>query len=156
MTNDATRQPEASARTGSSDLDLVERLQLLSLTFETRHRIGCSLDVSREHLRTDPLVGDVLARTVEELLANVGRHAKASRVEITSASRDDGSTVLLVKDDGVGFDFSAPGMVPSESGRGGLLVADKRLREIGAYLEITSESGTCITIVLPGRQVIVD
>jgi signal transduction histidine kinase len=136
--------------------NLVERLRSLCLAFETRHRIACVADLSREQLGIDPIVADVLVRTVEELLANVARHARASRVEITSVSRADGATLLLVKDDGIGFDLSSPSMLPRDGGGSGLLVADEQLREIGAYLEIASESGACVTIVLPGRAVIVD
>jgi signal transduction histidine kinase len=164
MTDDAKRPPGSLA--GQSPPvddagnhpalgDLVERVQVLCAKFGLKHRIECLLDLSRDHLRADPVVADVLVATVQELLDNVGHHANASRVEVLSAFRDDGSTVLCVRDDGIGFDLASPGMSPPESCRSGLMLADSRLREIGAYLEIGNESGACVTVVLPGRQIVV-
>ena len=46
-----------------------------------------------------------LYRIAQEALTNVAKHAHASRVDVLLESRD-GYLVLVVEDDGVGFDRS--------------------------------------------------
>ena len=48
-----------------------------------------------------------LYRIAQEALTNVAKHAQASRVDLMLESRDH-SIVLVVEDDGVGFDIEDP------------------------------------------------
>jgi signal transduction histidine kinase len=85
-----------------------------------------------------------LFRVAQEALANVAKHASASRVALTLSYLED--VVLLdVRDDGAGFD---PGSTnePAESGdhRGGgygLSTMRQRLLGVGGTLEIESRPG---------------
>lgn len=66
---------------------------------------------------------------VREILSNVARHAKASEIEIR-LSGEDGEVVLVVEDDGVGFD-------PSSAVRGqGLANIEERANRLGGKVEI--------------------
>jgi two-component system CheB/CheR fusion protein len=91
-----------------------------------------------------------LYRIAQEALTNVAKHAHASRVDVLLESRDD-SVVLVVEDDGVGFDRSDDSM----NGRGvGLLGMRERAALIGAEFEVESRSGqgTSIFVRYPGKN----
>lgn len=82
-----------------------------------------------------------LLRTAQSALANVRRHAHASRVTVSLI--DDGDTVRLdIIDDGRGFDVNA-GRTPSggDDGGYGLDFISGRLRELGGGLDIASRCG---------------
>jgi signal transduction histidine kinase len=93
-----------------------------------------------------------LLRTAQEALANVAKHAHASRVAVTlSYMRDVVS--LDVSDDGVGFSPTAPGAPGPErppddaaSGGFGLTAMRQRLEALGGQLAIESELGGGTTI----------
>lgn len=86
-----------------------------------------------------PEVETTLLRAAQEALANVARHAGASRVALTLSYMED-VVSLDVRDDGAGFDLSAP-RVASEDGGHGLAAMRERLRRIAGTLEVESEPG---------------
>ena len=91
-----------------------------------------------------------LYRIAQEALTNVAKHAHASRVDVLLESRED-SVVLVVEDDGVGFDGSDSSM----RDRGvGLLGMRERSALIGAQFEIESKpgEGTSIFVRYPGKN----
>jgi signal transduction histidine kinase len=92
-----------------------------------------------------PDVEVTLLRIVQEALANVAKHAKASRVGITLSYMDD-LVSLDVRDDGRGFvrdEGFGPGF--------GLTVMRQRVEGIQGKLEIESEPGvgTAISATIP-------
>jgi two-component system CheB/CheR fusion protein len=78
-----------------------------------------------------------LYRIAQEALTNVAKHAHASRVDIMLETRDH-SVVLVVEDDGVGFD---PGDSDAHDRGIGLLGMRERAALIGASLELESKPG---------------
>jgi signal transduction histidine kinase len=80
--------------------------------------------------------------TVAESLANSLKHADAKNVEIT-LSRSNGSLLIRVSDDGVGFDE-----MPATGS--GFVNLGERLAALGGRLEVTSKpgEGTTVTAVL--------
>jgi len=82
-----------------------------------------------------PLAEHVL-RIVQEGLANVARHAHATRA-VVRLSRDAGGVQVEVRDDGVGFDPVAAG----QAGHFGLLGLCERVQSVGGTLEIESAPG---------------
>ncbi len=92
-----------------------------------------------------------LLRLVQEALANVRKHAKASRVAV-ALRQTDGSLFVSVEDDGIGFDPQAP----SRSGfpRFGLATMRERAESIGARLTLDARPGrgTRLTVELPRRD----
>jgi len=82
----------------------------------------------------------VLLRAAQEALANVRKHAGAGRVEVSL----DGA-VLVVADDGAGFDPAAP------TGGYGLAGMRRRVAEIGGTVSIASgPSGTRVEVRCSG------
>jgi signal transduction histidine kinase len=96
-----------------------------------------------------------LVRTAQGALANVRRHAHASRV-VVSLSEVGDSVRLDVVDDGVGFalDTLRPRGGSLESGGYGLPSTKARLRELGGGLDIESApgEGTALTAYVPLRR----
>ena len=83
-----------------------------------------------------------------ELLANVVRHADASRVAVTLAE-DDGDLSLVVADDGRGFPFERPAEALAE-GHVGLASQRVRVEAVGGTMDVASgPDGTRAEIRLP-------
>jgi signal transduction histidine kinase len=127
--------------------DLATRLRQLCEAWSVQTGLDCRLLVRPEHARFDAAVADVLYQAVRELLALLRRQAK-SGFEVSSALRDDGALALSVTTDGDSLAASL------EQDRVGLWGIDQRLREIGAYLEIATDTGRA-SVVLPGQLVLV-
>ena len=108
-----------------------------------KHRIEASFESSGVVERLPARVETVLYRLVQEALTNVVRHARASRVDVVLTVRDD-TLVVLVEDDGVGFD---PYSVSAEDHLG-LFGMRERTEMIGGTLVIESEPGKGTTIML--------
>jgi signal transduction histidine kinase len=94
-----------------------------------------------------PEVEVTLLRTAQEALANVAKHAKASRVGVTLSYMEDLVT-LDVRDDGVGFDVDRP---PGGTGGYGLTAMRQRLGLVTGELDIESEPGvgTAVSARIP-------
>jgi PAS domain S-box-containing protein len=88
-------------------------------------------------------VETILYRTVQEALTNVVRHARATRVDVVLMVRED-KLVVLVEDDGVGFDPNAV----STDHHLGLFGIRERSEMIGATLVVESEPGKGTTIMM--------
>ena len=95
-----------------------------------------------------PEVEVTLLRVAQEALANVAKHAAASRAWITLSYMGDVVT-LDVRDDGAGFD---PALTPDrDTGGFGLIAMRQRVQRLAGQLEIESEpgSGTVVSATLP-------
>ena len=86
-----------------------------------------------------------LYRVAQEALANVAKHAGASRVGVTLSYLDD-QVVLDVRDDGRGFSRGRDGGF-------GLTVMRQRMDGVGGTLAVESEpgAGTAISASVPGE-----
>jgi PAS domain S-box-containing protein len=93
-------------------------------------------------------VAITLFRICQEALANVHKHARATRVDLTLSSKD-GGTLTRICDDGVGF---APDPASDDSYRHfGLLEMRERAEIAGGWWSVTSTpgSGTTVQFWLP-------
>jgi PAS domain S-box-containing protein len=84
---------------------------------------------------------------VRELLANVVKHAKASRAKIT-ARRVNRSLVIHVADDGIGFNPSKLKSRLYDNQGFGLFSIRERLRHLGGQMEVKSIKGRGTRIIL--------
>lgn len=114
--------------------------------FSADTAVACALE---DHLPVEP-PSDVRAcvyRVVHEALANIRKHAGATRVDVRLERRDDGVSAS-VSDDGVGFD---PDAARDRSGHVGLDVMRERAELSGGWLraESTPGSGCTVTIWVP-------
>ncbi|MBI5042338.1 MAG: hypothetical protein HZC10_00575, partial [Nitrospirae bacterium] len=81
-------------------------------------------------------------RTYKEALTNIIKHSKAKSVEV-ALSVNTANITLTIKDDGIGFK-------EDEKGRGrGISNMNIRAKELGGWLTITTDNGTCITLKIP-------
>ncbi|MGC5308474.1 sensor histidine kinase [Micromonospora zamorensis] len=97
-----------------------------------------------------PEIEVTLLRAAQEALANVARHAAASRVGLTLSYMTDVVT-LDVRDDGTGFDVTGQ-PAPREPGGGyGLTAMRQRVTRVGGELAVESEpgSGTAVSASVP-------
>lgn len=101
-----------------------------------------ALDLSRDEV-------SLLYRSAQEAIRNVVSHARASEVSV-SVDRRTASTVLVVEDDGIGFD---PEMLAdrSRAGHVGLRGLVGLVQDAGGEIEVRSEPnrGTFVQISLP-------
>jgi signal transduction histidine kinase len=99
----------------------------------------------------DPILEGVMFRFLQECLHNVKKHSRAGKVSVTLRTDDPVKCVLLVEDNGRGFDTKA--INSSEllaSGRIGLLNMQERAHILGGHLTIKSQPGqTIVELDLP-------
>lgn len=90
-----------------------------------------------------------LLRTAQEALANVAKHAEASRVQLTLSYMEDLVT-LDVRDDGAGFEPGAE-RAGSEEGGFGLVGMRQRVQRLTGRLDVESEpgGGTAVSASVP-------
>lgn len=85
-------------------------------------------------------------RIVQESLTNVVRHARASRADVIVDYQDE-KVVVIVEDDGVGFDTTQA----HKSGHLGLVGMEERAEMLGGilYAESTPNVGTTLFVEIP-------
>ena len=96
-----------------------------------------------EEARLPEDVETTLYRIVQEALTNAVRHARASNVDVILELRD-GKSIVVVEDDGVGFDTTEI----RKSGHLGMLGMQERAQMAGGTLQIESRPGGGTTIVV--------
>jgi len=130
------------------DLGLAPALEFLAEGFSSRTGIPIRVEGSTQG-RLDPSIETTIYRVVQEALANIGRHSRASAATIRLA-RERGSLRCVIRDDGVGFEtvrFRAEGRR-----RGlGLLGIRERLDAVRGRVLIRSipGQGTEISVAVP-------
>jgi signal transduction histidine kinase len=126
---------------------------LVDLGLEDALRSECEQISSRQSIRAELRVRDLptaiprevaigLFRIAQEGLRNAIRHGRASWVEISLAGMDDG-LLLVVHDNGIGFDVSRRRHTPSL----GLSSMRERSRLLSGHMDIESEPGQGTTVV---------
>ncbi|NCC31669.1 MAG: GAF domain-containing protein, partial [Chloroflexia bacterium] len=119
-----------------TESNLDELLHQLAAAFVGRSRLQITVEVEGEaERRLPPEIQVALYRIAQEALNNVVKHANASHVVLT-LTFTPGHVVLVVQDDGRGFDATT---VRSHSL--GLGIMRERAAKIGARLEMTSRIG---------------
>lgn len=127
--------------------DLGLRAALTNYVREWSERHDVAAEVHTSGLLDDRLTSEVetaLYRIAQEALNNVAKHARAKRVEVI-LERRPGCVLLIVEDDGVGFDAARPA-----AGRHGFGLVGMRERAtlVGASLEIETTPGHGTTILV--------
>lgn len=126
------------------DFELVRAVEEACRKFESRTR-GLTVTFRCDG-RERPLSSDValtLFRVLQESLANVARHAQATRAEVVLRFTDE-VCELDVRDDGRGFDATKAPPV----GHYGLLNMQERAQRVGGVAQVTSRAGEGTRILL--------
>jgi signal transduction histidine kinase len=134
----------------------LERVGLSAVLRASLERLSAEsgIDVElHDELETPPPSdgGIVIYRITQEALANVRKHARATRAVVT-LSQEDGGCLVQIRDDGQGFD-------PAESaGNGskhfGLTVMRERAETVGGWIRVESlpGEGTVVEAWVPGAR----
>lgn len=146
---EARRSVQALRPGPLTDDGLVAALRATVERWEQQHGIPAHLEVAGPVDPDDEAVQVALLRFVQEGLANVARHARATAVTVTVSAVGD-ELIVDVFDDGVGFEPSALGPGDATGGLG-LAGAGERLSAVGATLGIESSigGGTTVTATVP-------
>jgi signal transduction histidine kinase len=94
--------------------------------------------------RLSPDLDIVLYRITQEALSNVLRHSSAREVSVVLERRRDKGIILVVEDDGRGFDVA----VANRSDRLGIPGIRERAEMLGGTLLVESSPGSGTTLVV--------
>ncbi|MCB0197609.1 MAG: PAS domain S-box protein, partial [Anaerolineae bacterium] len=114
---------------------------------EKKHGLRTQFFGPGQSLALSDDVQTILFRNVRELLTNVIKHAKASKVRVRLDKEDD-KAVVTVQDNGQGFDPQATITEADREGRFGLFSIRERMSDLGGTLEIVSAPGRGCTATL--------
>jgi PAS domain S-box-containing protein len=127
--------------------DLGLRAALANYVKDWSQRVRVHAELHSSGLLDDRLPSETettLYRIAQEALTNVARHSRATSVDVILERRGD-QVVLIVEDNGVGFD---PGRSSSRRPGFGLLGMKERAALVGATLQIESQPGKGTTVLL--------
>lgn len=144
--NEARRSVDALRPAALETARLSEALADVSARWSALQGIPVRVTTTGTVLPLAPDTEFALLRTAQEALANVAKHAGATRVGVT-LSYLEGEVALDVRDDGKGFDLSRPG------GGFGLAIMRQRVEGLAGSLRVESEigGGTGISACVPWR-----
>lgn len=126
----------ASPATLSADQrDIVTGVHALSAQINTPVEFTGVTEV-----RVDADVADAIEGAAREALANVDRHARASRVTVTVTARE-----VRIADDGIGFDIGSPRVAQRFGVRNSIR---GRMADVGGHVRIDSHPGGGTTVVI--------
>ncbi len=132
------------------DLGLVAALQWYVERHVERTTLAGHFITDLDEIRVDPEVATACFRVTQEALTNIARHARAEgfRVELRASPTE---LLLIVRDDGVGFDPIAALTGASQVRSLGLAGMRERVELVGGHIEFRSEpeAGTEIRAVFP-------
>jgi signal transduction histidine kinase len=132
------------------DLGLVPAIRWCLVREARRSGIQASLLAAPSVPRLDPDLESSCFRVVQEALANALKHAHASHVRI-EIRMDADRLVLIVEDDGVGFDLRHALKEMPLGGIQGLQEMTERMSLLGGTLDVMSEvdGGTRVQASVP-------
>lgn len=128
------------------ELGLPAAVEWEAAEFEKRMEIPCVVNCKSEDLSVDPELGNALFSVFREILTNISKHAKATRVDV-ELGVDDTTLILKVRDNGRGIVHTD--LLKSNSfGLRGML---ERARHLGGEVTFDGgpDKGTAITVSLP-------
>jgi signal transduction histidine kinase len=126
-----------------SDAALGDAVDRLVSRFRDEAGLTIDLDLELESAGVLPRDSQlVLLRCLQESLANVRKHAAATRVEVRVSAGADGAAELIVTDDGRGFDVAA------RRDGFGLEGMAERVSLAGGAFEVSSITGGGTTLVV--------
>ena len=126
------------------DLGLIPALHSFMKSFATRTGVRPSLTAFAAVEQLDTPKRTVLYRVAQEALTNVGRHAQASRVEVSIHKLPD-CICMKIKDDGKSFNVERT-LHANGGKRLGLLGMRERVEMVGGKFVVESSPGKGTTI----------
>jgi signal transduction histidine kinase len=154
---EARRSVQALAPEPLAGARLPDAIQDVSQRWCQLHGLEVSFTTTGTPRVMPPEIEVALLRTAQEALANVAKHAHATRVGLTLSYMENLVT-LDVRDDGVGFvtvNGSMPRRPRDDQGGFGLSGMRQRVQGVAGTLEIESEpdGGTAVCAAIPAAPV---
>ena len=134
------RRISTELRPAVLDLGLAAAVEWQVQEFQARSGVQCTVRLLVRELVTSN-VSTAMFRIFQETLTNVGRHAKATRVEVV-LQKQQNRLILLIHDNGRGFDLADPSLFRSL----GLLGMRERAAILGGQVNISSAPGSGTTV----------
>ena len=131
----SVRRISTELRPAILDLGLAAAIEWQVHEFQARTGIQCKLILLTQEALA-PAVSTALFRILQETLTNIARHAEATQVEVVQQEQR-GRLVLLIRDNGRGFDPEDPSVSKSL----GLLGMRERAAMLGGEVKISSAPG---------------
>ncbi|HXP53521.1 MAG TPA: sensor histidine kinase [Streptosporangiaceae bacterium] len=146
---EARRSVRAVRPESLEDTRLPEAVADVAAQWSENTGVSAAVTTTGTVLGLHPEIEVTLLRVAQEALANVAKHASASRVGITLSYMED-VVSLDIRDDGVGFRPGQRG-APDSAGGFGLTGMQQRVRRLAGSLAIESEPGhgTAISASVP-------
>jgi signal transduction histidine kinase len=146
-TVDAMRDVMAELRPHAlDDYGLPAALRSLATGFSRRTGIQVAFEKEGRGADLPKPVDLAMFRIAQEALNNVAKHANAKRVEI-AIRRKNGSAVLSVRDNGVGFDPQRIDGPRAEAGWG-LLIMRERAEAVGAQFSLKAGPNNGVQVLV--------
>ena len=146
-TVDAMRDVMAELRPHAlDDYGLPAALRSLATGFSRRTGIQVAFEKEGRGADLPKPVDLAMFRIAQEALNNVAKHARAKRVEI-AIRRRNGSAILSVRDNGVGFDPEHVDGPRAEAGWG-LLIMRERAEAVGAQFSLKAGRNNGVQVVV--------
>ncbi|UCH87022.1 MAG: HAMP domain-containing protein [Dehalococcoidia bacterium] len=151
-TLDLVRDMALELRPSTLDhLGLVAALERYVAEYGRKHGLEADFDAGGlDGARLSPQTETALYRIAQEALTNVIRHARARGVSVLLERRDS-RAILVVEDDGAGFDAEAARYSGSPASDLGILGMEERAVLVGGTLTIESRPGhgTAVFVEVP-------
>ncbi|MDP2045827.1 MAG: PocR ligand-binding domain-containing protein, partial [Deltaproteobacteria bacterium] len=128
------------------DYGLLSALHWYGTEFSKKTGIGVDVQGQEAVPRLAAPVELALFRIVQEAMANVAKHARATKILLTEAE-DNGTVRLVVTDNGVGFDQERLGQ-PEGRHLWGLMTMSERAASVGGGCRIESQPGQGTRVVV--------
>lgn len=114
--------------------------------FQKRSAVRCKILIDKEQIKIDEKTSTAIFRIFQELLNNIAKHAKATRVDVV-LEKSNNTLTLKVRDNGVGFKLEQA----KQSKSLGLLGMKERANAIGGQLSVSSivGVGTTVNLIVP-------
>lgn len=136
------------------DARLPEAINAVVTRWSDANHVEATLTITGHPCLLHADIEVALLRAAQEALANVAKHAEATRVGLTLSYMEDLVT-LDIRDDGIGFDPEAVRDHRNDAGGFGLTGMRQRIQRLTGLLEIESDvdGGTAISVSLPAIPV---
>jgi len=146
-TVDAMRDVMAELRPHTlDDYGLPAALRSLATGFSKRTGIQVAFEGDLPGTDLPKTVDLAMFRIAQEALNNVAKHSKANRVDI-EFKRVNGSALLSVADNGIGFDPRRAG-ASKPNGGWGLLIMRERAEAVGAEFSLRAEADAGVQVLV--------
>ena len=130
-------------RPATLDLGLHAAVEWQAMEFERRTGITCEVDIDHDEFALDDKRATALFRMVQESLANIIHHARASRVHI-ALQRTNDRLFMKIADDGVGLADDYHG----KPNTFGLIGIQERIHALHGTFSTASAPGEGMTIMV--------